>query len=190
MPGRSVRSVPGERVHGAASLAPKTAPSGPAGTRALTSHSPAQWRKQSSAGLNPGATLATWPAALKRELRLGCQAAPATPPCALAGGRQNQTAPPRYGKQPLRWQRRGLCDPGIICGWPEQVAPGPLGDKSEGKVQRGAPRNPACYLLPAGTCCRTAAIPAPSSTASIMASQPMQELIIMWYSRRSVQSRS
>jgi hypothetical protein len=37
-----------------------------------------------------------------------------------------------------------------------------------------------CYLLPVATCCRTAAIPAPSITASIMASQPMHELIIMW----------
>jgi len=77
-----------------------------------------------------------------------------------------------------------------VCGRPEQIAPGPLSDKSEGKIQPGAPKNPACYLLSAATCCRTAAIPAPSSTASIMASQPMQELIIMWYSRRSVQSRS
>ncbi len=75
-----------------------------------------------------------------------------------------------------------------FCGRPEQIAPGPLGDKGEGKVQRSAPKS---YRLPAATCCcRTAAIPAPSMTASIMASQPMQELIIMWYSRRSVQSRS
>ena len=41
-----------------------------------------------------------------------------------------------------------------------------------------------------GTQFGIAAIPAPSSTASIMASQPMHELIIMWYRRRSLQSRS
>ena len=190
MPGRSVRSVPGERVRGAASLDPKTAPSAPAGTHAPTSHSPAQWRKQSSAGLNPGAILATWPAALKREPRLGCRAAPATPPCGLAGGRQNQTAPPRCGKQPLRWQRRGLCDPGISL-WPARAdRSGSVERQKRGEGSAGRPQNLACYLLPAATCCGTAAIPAPSSTASIMASQPMQELIIMWYSRRSVQSRS
>src|ERR1700689_3314009 len=105
MPGRAVRPAPGERVRGAASLDPKTALSGPAVDP--TSHSPAQWRKQSSAGLNPAAPLATSPAVLTRKLHLCCQAALTTPQSALAGGPQNRTAPPHYEKQPLRWGHRG-----------------------------------------------------------------------------------
>jgi hypothetical protein len=71
-----------------------------------------------------------------------------------------------------------------VCSRPEQIAPRPLGDKGEGKVQRGSPRIQAffvvCYLRSVPTCSRIDAMPAPSITASIMASQPMQELIIMW----------
>ncbi len=84
--------------------------------------------------------------------------------CAPAAGRQN--------KQCLLAAKSHRFDTCIgrntiqveACGRPEQIAPRPLGNESEGKIQ---------------TRSRTAAMPAPSSTASIIASQPMHELIIM-----------
>jgi hypothetical protein len=189
MPGRAVRPAPGGRVREAASLDPKTALSGLGGDP--TSHSPAQWRKQSSAGLNPAATLATLPAVPTRKLRRGRQAALTRPQSALAGGPQNRTAPPRFGRQPLRWGHRVLCDPGITSWLVRADRSGSVGQQKRGSGSAARPHAVVvCYRLLVVTCCRTAAIPEPSSTASIMASQPMHELIIMWYSRRSAQSRS
>jgi hypothetical protein len=58
-----------------------------------------------------------------------------------------------------------------ISGRSKQVFPATLADKRQGELQRQS-----SYLWLAAK----AAMPAPSRTASIMASQPMQELIIMW----------